>query len=369
MLQPKIKIALVGEMLSRGGAERVQARLSQYFEAAGIEIHHVVFIDEVTYSYAGAVLNLGKQKTHRNRFVNKWLMLRSLRAYLKEQKVDFIIDFRAKHNFFQEYVLANFVYNAPYVVSIRGSKLDLYFPKSKAFARKVYRKCYGFVTVSKAIESLIVFRYGYTNVTTIYNPVAIQEVERKSRVAIDLPEKYLLGIGRMKDNVKQFDHLIKAFQQSDARALGVKLLLVGDGPYKEVLKDLVATLGLSDSVLFQSFSKNPFPYYRNALFTALTSKSEGFPNVLLESLATGTPVVAYNCVSGPSEIIRHRENGLLVEDQDISAMVQAMNTLLQDVELREYCRSNATESVHQFTPTRIVEQWLSFLGLPARNTN
>ena len=63
MLQPKIKIALVGEMLSRGGAERVQARLSQYFEAAGIEIHHVVFIDEVTYSYAGAVLNLGKQKT------------------------------------------------------------------------------------------------------------------------------------------------------------------------------------------------------------------------------------------------------------------------------------------------------------------
>ena len=363
MAQSKIKIAMIGEMLSKGGAERVQARLSGYFAKEGIEVHHIIFIDEVTYSYAGKILNLGKQKTKNNKFLNKWLMLKALRAYLKEHTFDFLIDFRAKHNYFQELVINRFIYNAPYVVSVRSSNLHYHFPKNRFFARIIYSKCFGFVGVSQSITSKVTQQYGFKNVTTIYNPIDIEEIDKLSNDEIQVPNKYILGIGRMKDNVKQFDHLIKAFQISEATSQNIKLVIVGEGEYKTELEKLVLEKNLKEDVVFYPFAKNPFPYYKYALFTAMTSKFEGFPNVLIESLATGTPVVSYNCNSGPNEIINHKENGLIVKNQDVDEMALAINSMLLDKTLYEKCRQNAKQSVARFSPNHILIDWLKFLEL------
>jgi glycosyltransferase involved in cell wall biosynthesis len=95
----------------------------------------------------------------------------------------------------------------------------------------------------------------------------------------------------------------------------------------------------------------------------VSSINEGFPNVIVESLITGTPVVSFDCFSGPNEIIIDKYNGLLVEDQNVSKLTQAMNTMIIDKDLYLHCKNNATGSVESFSVDAIGNQWLEFLKI------
>ena len=128
------------------------------------------------------------------------------------------------------------------------------------------------------------------------------------------------------------------------------------------LKQLVHDLHLQEQVVFLGRKQNPFPYYKNALFTVLTSKNEGFPMVLIESLATGTPVVSYDCDSGPNEIIQNRENGLLVENQHPQKMTDALNEMVENEKFYLHCKANSKQSVSAFTLDKIGADWLTILN-------
>lgn len=363
MTQPKYKIALVGNTLSKGGAEKVQARLSFFFEDNGIAVHHILVNNEITYPFAGAVFNMGLLKNKSNGPLNKIKRLRALNAYLRVNDFDCIVDFRVKNNYFQEFLIANWVYSSKYVMTIRSFNTSYYFPDNQKKARTIFRKAFGIVTVSKALERKIVKDFGYKNVQTIYNPLDISELKEKGAHPIDVPEKYVLGIGRMQSGIKQFDHLINAFYLSSAFQENFHLVLVGEGEDRLGYEGLVAHLQIKDRVHFVGFIENPHPYFKNAYATILTSKFEGFPNVLIESLAQGTPVISYDCESGPNEIIQDGINGLLVENQDQEALKNALDLLIVDSMLYASCAANAVESVARFEMNVIGKQWLEFLQL------
>lgn len=361
--QPHSKIALVGDMLGEGGAERVQARLSIYFEKQGVEVHHIIVRDIVTYKYAGTLFNMGKLKNKSNGLSNKLKRLLALKKYLKDNQFDYIVDFRVKNSFIQEYIIANWIYKVPYIMSIRSFETAYYFPKNNFLASKIYKKAYGLVTVSKLLEEKLRTNYHYKKIKTIYNPIVEGEIEKESASEKPFDFNYILGVGRMMDNIKQFDHLIEAFKRSDASANNFKLVLMGDGAYKNVLVDLVQKESLEDQVVFLPYMDNPFPYIRNAYLMALTSKNEGFPNVLIESLACGVPVVAYDCESGPSEIILDENNGLLVKNQDIDSMAKAMNRMINNTALYQSCASNSIDSIQKFNLDSIGREWLDYLKI------
>src|SRR5690606_31221952 len=103
--------------------------------------------------------------------------------------------------------------------------------------------------------------------------------------------------------------------------------ILGDGVRLEEMKTLAKELDISDLVDFKGFEPYPENYLKNALFTVLTSKYEGLPTVLVESLFMHTPVISYDCETGPNEIIINGFNGLLIENQNAEKMIEGMNEL------------------------------------------
>jgi glycosyltransferase involved in cell wall biosynthesis len=102
------------------------------------------------------------------------------------------------------------------------------------------------------------------------------------------------------------------------------LALLGDGPEKENLRKLINSLSLSDNVTLEGYQENPYMYFSNADLFVLSSRYEGLPNAMLESLACGTPVVAFNCPGGIDEIIVNESQGVLVPENDVHALSMAI---------------------------------------------
>jgi glycosyltransferase involved in cell wall biosynthesis len=172
----------------------------------------------------------------------------------------------------------------------------------------------------------------------------------------------VLGVGRMVfDNNKQFDLMIEAYSRSELPKKNVKLVLLGDGEQRKDLENLVFNRNLKDKVIFLGFQNNPFPYFKNARFTLLTSKYEGLPNTISESLACGTPVIAFDCLSGPKELILDGNNGLLIENQNLDKFVFGINEFINDENLYSFCKNNAQKSVEKFEIEKIGNQWLNYL--------
>ena len=359
----KNKIALIGYRLSSGGAEKVMAVLSHFFEKQGLEVHTIIVLDEISYSYSGKLVNLGKLKNASNGFLNKWNRFAFLKKYLDENQFNFIIDFRFRIKPIQEVLIAKCLYNTNTIFTVHSFLIDHYMPNWSFLSRFIYGDCYKLVSISDESKALIEKKHQLKNVVRIYNPIDIDEIAVKSQEENQLPYDYIIGVGQMETNIKQFDILIEAYSKSILPENNMHLVFLGDGEQKKTLQNLVKEIKIEDKVHFLGYQDNPFKYLKKAKFFVLSSLKEGLPNVILESLACESPVIAFDCSSGPKEIIQHRENGLLVENQNVEKLSEAMNLFIEDENLYRYCQQNALQSVQSFSVSVIGAQWLDIMKI------
>lgn len=356
------RICIVSEQLAGGGAERCSAILSQFFVANNCDVHHVIVIDRIEYEFAGEILNLGKLKKVGFNVFDRFQRFQILYQFFNKNQFDFIIDTRVINKQWQEYFITKFVYNATVIKMVHSFMTNLYFPKTNFLAKSIYSNAKKIVTVSKAIETKVIQKYSYNQVQTIYNPIDFDFVKKQSQFDINLDYDFILAVGNMNTDVKQFDKLIDCYSKSDLPNLNYKLIILGEGVLISEYEKQVLSLNLQDKIFFKGKIENPFPYYKKAIFTVLTSKNEGFPTVLLESLACETPVVSFDCKSGPNEIISNNENGILVENQNKEKMIAAMNEMISNKKLYLHCKNNAKSSVDKFSIENIGNQWLQLLN-------
>ncbi len=357
MIKPKSKIAIISQSLGGGGAERFAGSLSFMLADLGHEIHHILIADKIDYEFAGAVLNLGKFGAN----ISKLKKASILRNYLNDNRIDTIIDNRPRNLFVRDFILKLIFGNRRRIYIVHSFHLPTYFPKSKFLAKILYRNAHRLICVSKAIEDKVKCDYGFSNTQTIYNAIDLSDQTFSST---NISGKYILFFGRLAEKVKNFTLMIEAFKLSAIHTKGYKLLIMGDGPDVRFVEQKIKSVHLEQEIQLLPFNKNPYNFVKEAAWTILTSNYEGFPMSLIESLALGTPVIAVNCQSGPSEIVINAQNGLLVPNHNVQALANAFSKFADDHILYDICKTNAAQSVAHLSPQKVAAQWRSVLSQP-----
>ena len=350
------KICIVITSLANGGTERFGATLSLMLSSLGYDLHIVTTKNHIDYKFGGTLFNLEEEANLKPTVFNK---LRLLNDYFKKQQFDIIIDSRARRSFIKEMIIYKCFYRSSKTISmVHSHDLTNYFPVNKLFSKLLYSRCSKFVAVSKSIKKGIINNYGFKNIKQIYNPLNLKALSSLANEQIEsLPYNYIIFFGRLDERSKNFKLLIDSYNAAHLKQKNIKLVIMGkDGDYNYI-KDLINTHNINNDVILMDYSTNPFPYVKEALFTVLSSRYEGFPMSIIESLAVGTPVVSVDCESGPNEIIKNEVNGLLIKNNNSALLADAFNTMITDSSLYENCKSNALDSVAHLDVNKIIKQW------------
>ncbi|HUW22550.1 MAG TPA: glycosyltransferase [bacterium] len=275
---------------------------------------------------------------------------------IKRSKPDKILSFLWGTNLIS--ILAGILTKTDFLISERTfSGIDIKgysLPKlRKKMISLLYPKAEKIIAVSYNVKENLCkyFDIPESKIEVIYNGIDLEKIKKlKIEYEINL-QSYLLACGGL-HKWKNYDFLIEVM----AELKSLSLVILGEGPLRKHLKEKAESLGVD--LILPGYINNPYPYFKKARAFVLTSLYEGFPNVILEAMACGVPVVSVDCPGGVNEIIENGKTGLLVPRGDKKALARAMIKLLKDENLRRILIENAYRKVkEEFTLDRMVKSY------------
>ncbi len=166
----------------------------------------------------------------------------------------------------------------------------------------------------------------------------------------------ILSVGSLKPE-KDHMMLIEAFSLIPD-SMNAKLIILGDGPLKSDLREFITKKGLNNKITLAGFQHNPYPWYNGADVFVLSSKWEGFGNVIVEALECGTPVVSTNCPCGPAEILNNGAYGKLVSMGNPAKLTKAIIESLEETHNSDVLMDRAKK----FSLEEISKQYLKYFS-------
>jgi len=346
------RIAIVIADLDLGGGQRVALNLAKALADRCMVSMIIFHDDDIHYEVPGELFNLQcpDASSTVGKVFNVFKRARKLKALIEEEDFDYVYSFMETANFPTAMVFKEAA------ISVHCNPRELSFFET-LLMRMTYPRVKDVVAVSDDVASILETDFGFDNVSRIYNPVDVEDIRAQVKEPYKHDKPYIVALGRFHE-VKRYDLLINAYGQSNLKD-DCDLLIIGDGELRESLEKQVDDLKLTEKVHFLGTQSNPFPYLAGAKFLTLSSRTEAFPMVLIEALALECPVVATDCPTGPREIVRHNENGLLVENENVDAFSKAIDSLYYNDVLRHKFKRNALDSIAHLSGEEISYKWMT----------
>ena len=230
---------------------------------------------------------------------------------------------------------------------------------TRFYRRNIYRLADIVIAVSEGLRQEVRKTYHLTHVKTIHNGIDVKSIEAITNDKF--PHEYfrddipvLVSVGRLAPQ-KGYKYLLEAFSIVN-ETIEARLLIVGDGELKEELIRTTKKLGIQDKVVMVG-EKESRAYISHADVFVISSLHEGMPNVILESMVLGTPIVATDCDHGPRELIENEKNGLLVPIANPVKLASAICKLIKDRSFASELAANAKERSRCFTRDKMISNY------------
>ena len=343
-----MKVLVLHGHLSMGGEERVLLSVLKNLVELNYDVELLItwnhgennlfeneIPEKVNYKFLFDNYN-GKNKLIKEiyRIRAKATYLKKVEKIIKENKYDVIIDYSSnllKYNNLdiKVPVFAWIHFSLTFGEKLSADKIEKY--------KKQYKKYDKILAICDTMRNEFVDILGIdkTKVELVYNPINLEKIKEKAENPNPDYEKYLkedyfLQVSRLTQQ-KQPEHLVDIYHKLKQRGIKEKLYFIGNGEKIELIKQKIKEYKLENDVILLGQIENPYPFFKNAKLFVHTAKYEGLPTVLLESLAFGTPVISYDCPTGPKDILgKNSEYGELIPLNDKDEFVEKVYELMNN---------------------------------------
>lgn len=369
----KKRIALIFATSGHSGVDRVVANLIPELALAHLQVDLVTIRQHGPYldKLPANVRAVNLPASHRNTVVP------SLVRYLRRERPASALT--ASHRLNRAVLLARALSRVPTRVAIRMgmslSALEAEWPRRRSqrlfrSMRYWYPRAEAAIAPSQGVAEDLVRYAGMpaARVHMIPNPLVTKRLQAEAEAPLDHPwfadgaPPVILGCGSLESR-KDFATLLRAFSRI-CRERRCRLVIVGEGRDRQRLENLASSLGVADEVSLPGYDPNPYRYMARAALFVLSSRREGSGAVLVEALATGTPVVATDCPSGPREILQDGDIGPLVPVGDDGALAAAISKSL-DMHVAPARLQAAVESFCAVTAAHAYLRAMAITGVAA----
>jgi glycosyltransferase involved in cell wall biosynthesis len=359
-----LRIAFVIPNLGPGGAERVASLLCNDWVSQGDDVTLLTFEEEGADPFFPLHANVMVRRLAVSDISHGWserlstnfARIKRLKAALKELRPDIVVAFMTEANVLA--LLASRGLALPVVIAERNQPDRPGLGTVHKIARRMtYPLASAIVVQTEGIADWVESRFS-APVHVIPNPVP-----RASGGALSASpgQPLIVSVGRLTEQ-KGFDLLIESFAALAHRHADWRVVIYGEGPERAQLVRLVAARGLAQKISLPGITKDIPAALRQASLFVLASRYEGYPNALVEALASGLPIVATDCPGATAEILADGVNGMLVPPDNVPALTQALATMMSSPDLRAAYAARAAGAVTALDVRAIGQRWLDLLA-------
>jgi GalNAc-alpha-(1->4)-GalNAc-alpha-(1->3)-diNAcBac-PP-undecaprenol alpha-1,4-N-acetyl-D-galactosaminyltransferase len=355
-----MKVTLVIYGLGGGGAERVMSIVANYWVSKGWGVTLILLVPPTTAPFYQLDPRIklkslgldGKSTSKLAAIANTWQRIQVLRQEIISSQPDVVISFMNSVNVYA--IVACLGLNIPTIVS------EHIYP-GRTDANKIWqfiiKRAYRYADlVTVLTQNALPFYPETKGYRTIVMPNPIMKPDPVVATTRLLSAPSLIAIGRLHPQ-KGFDLLLKAFHRIQAKYPDWQITILGEGPMRSELEGLRSELKLTDRVHLPGLVTNVPDYLQQADIFVMPSRFEGFPMALCEAMAAGLPVLAADCLSGPSEIVEKGVNGILVRTENVDALAMGLDALMSDPTKRQQLARKAPEILDRFGLEQVMGIW------------
>lgn len=351
-----MKLLFFVHSMAGGGAERVCNTLANQFALRGDDVSVSFNMSEpMAYSFNESVhlFNLW-ERCRTTKFWSNFKIYRFLRTLYNMRRItkevcpDFVIGVMTDYSLFSLLALAGM--RVP-IIATEHTNVDRMPLQYKRF----YRFLYPFADAITVLthRDYNIWKKRFKSVVCMPNPLTVENGQKTYK-----RKKQIIGVGRIGSPEKGFDSMVKCWNLIYKKHPEWKLVLVGKCEESDI-KNLCGYLddGKDSQIEFLGFRTDVYDIMLQSEVFALSSRYEGLPMGLMEAMSAGCCCVAFDVITGPSDIIRNNKSGILVENQNIEALADALDRVMSNNDLRHSLALNAPESVKKFEIDRILKRW------------